>query len=1561
MDNSRSIIDIDVFVNGNQTINQLGKLQAEMSALRNHIKEIPKDNEAFKLLEISAKNLEKTYAKLDGQLKHHIATNELNKKRYQEVEKAIQQHIATGNTDSQLLKQMTKDRDYYNKMMSTSQRHIDSTNLRLQENKNQMQAVNEQLKQTTKHTKEYTDANEKLKLGTQEIKRLQQEVGILGMNKRQLKQLVSELNRELDGVTYGTQAYKDLKAKIQEVSAVIRHQQNDLRDTRTSWQKFKDEMRDFGTATMGNIGGEIAMRAFDGMTQALVGTVTQAAKLSDEIADMQRFTDNTKAGAEELNAELSKVFTRTGTSELRGITMVGGQLGVVKEEVKGFVVEIDKAKVALEKDFNGNAEEVANSIGKIKNLYEETKEMNWQEAIGRIGSAITSAGSISAANAPQISDFVQRIGAIGELGPKLTENLGLGASLLDLGLSSEIASSGLQALFITAGKEAEAFAKQIGISKEEFIKLQNENPNEMLLQVAKSFKGLSNSEVMAGLQRMGITSGETVKVMALLKDNTDKVVNAQTLMRKEFDANTKLTEAFNIKMQTFGAQVDLAKKEINGLVASISTALLPVMTKGIELIVSFVMILKAMPKFLDDNKVAIGSLVVAMLAFNAQAIIAQANIIRTNFNLLTLQITTRAYAIATGLATAAQYALNVALTANPIGLVVAAIALLVGGLSYLYNNSETVRTAIDDLWQSLVRVWDYTKILYEEIKKIDFAKPFENVISTFEQMQASLQKLGTEMLVFLENISGNSESIYDKVSNYIASIFDELSKKVSNSLAEVGKGWVQFGQMYADFGRQIMETGFVESIKQALTEVGKGWVEYGKMYVDTYNQIANYDYQTAMLNFKNSVENSLIAATKTIKNYAQIYLDFTNEILNSSFSENISKALSEVGRGFGAYAKIFTDFGKDVVNTYLGVQKDVENIFNDLADTLKDFVTENFGTELESIQKAWLQFSTAIDEVKTSFDNLTNSISTTFNALSDNTVSRAIEKIKSVFQTSNTLLAEKIARDTGTMPAVGSLLRNPSATQKQNEKHALFPELLPKKTTASTPKQSPEDLALIEENKKRAAALADEEKKKQDEKNDKAKDDFKKLQQEKLAAEKAANQAMQDLRISLMQDEEQKEKEQAKLAAERKLQSHKENLQKGLITSAQFSELEKMQKDELNAQLFEIDNKYRGKSFDADKDARKKSFDEKLKDLENNRKLEEAQAGFNEVSGMADIAAANIDNPEEQARLLAEQDMANKMAALDREKQYKEDELALYREYGELTKAVEADILATQTDIEAKRIAMTQKQFDEKEKLRLKEREQIERGLGMIGNSAGKIAQSLQQLGVQNSAFGKALALTQIAIASGIAIAQSVGLAIDAAKAGGPAAPFLVAGYIATTVATVLGAISQAKQAVESAPTPSPTTTGGGSSRSGESGYFEGGKVRREAAGFTGGSSIYEPIPMIAHGGEYIIPNWLMKTPPVANFVNMVEAVRTGRNSPNSLNTSQNKPQNGFFEGGLNPLPKGEGLGVGSKEEMLMSMMRELMTEMQVIKNTKMKAYVVARDVTEIQNQENQLDNDAML
>ncbi len=86
--------------------------------------------------------------------------------------------------------------------------------------------------------------------------------------------------------------------------------------------------------------------------------------------------------------------------------------------------------------------------------------------------------------------------------------------------------------------------------------------------------------------------------------------------------------------------------------------------------------------------------------------------------LIAYNVATKAVALGTKLWAAAQWLLNAALSANPIGLIVMAIAGLVAGLAILYKKSETVRAIVSTLWDTISAGSRIIAIVVEKINAL---------------------------------------------------------------------------------------------------------------------------------------------------------------------------------------------------------------------------------------------------------------------------------------------------------------------------------------------------------------------------------------------------------------------------------------------------------------------------------------------------------------------------------------------------------------------------------------------------------------------------------------------------------------------------------------------------------------------------------------------------------------------------------------------------------------------------------------------------------------------------
>jgi hypothetical protein len=138
----------------------------------------------------------------------------------------------------------------------------------------------------------------------------------------------------------------------------------------------------------------------------------------------------------------------------------------------------------------------------------------------------------------------------------------------------------------------------------------------------------------------------------------------------------------------------LTGKEATGEYATAINIVAGIISRVVTFFIAFGKTLVAIPGFIRENYVAITALGVALVTLNAQGIAAAANTLR-------LAVAQRAAAIGASAQAAAQRVLNLVMTANPIGLVIAALATLTAVFVTAYKNSETFRRVVTGTFSSV--------------------------------------------------------------------------------------------------------------------------------------------------------------------------------------------------------------------------------------------------------------------------------------------------------------------------------------------------------------------------------------------------------------------------------------------------------------------------------------------------------------------------------------------------------------------------------------------------------------------------------------------------------------------------------------------------------------------------------------------------------------------------------------------------------------------------------------------------------------------------------------------
>lgn len=213
-----------------------------------------------------------------------------------------------------------------------------------------------------------------------------------------------------------------------------------------------------------------------------------------------------------------------------------------------------------------------------------------------------------------------------------------------------------------------------------------------------------------------------------------------------------------------------------------------------------------------------------------------------------------AWAVATGIATAAQSALNVALDANPIGAIILLVMGLIAGIVALYQNNETARKIITGAWDAiktavgavigfitdtlvpgLVGAWNWLVGVATTVASAisNAFKNFGNAVSTvvsnviawFRALPGRIlgfvSGIGTRITSFFASIPGSIGGIVDRVVGF----FRSLPGNIVSALASIGGTMARIGEdMISGLVNALNPGRVIDKIKSIIGDA-LGWAK----------------------------------------------------------------------------------------------------------------------------------------------------------------------------------------------------------------------------------------------------------------------------------------------------------------------------------------------------------------------------------------------------------------------------------------------------------------------------------------------------------------------------------------------------------------------------------------------------------------------------------------------------------------------------------------------------------------------------------------------------------------
>lgn len=464
------------------------------------------------------------------------------------------------------------------------------------------------------------------------------------------------------------------------------------------------------------------------LTTTLVAPIKMAVDFESSIADVAKVMDfgDDENGLQKLSKsaiDLSKTLPMAA-KDIAQIMALGGQSGLSSADLLGGngAVGFTEHAIKMGTAFGMTAEEAGTSMAKMKSAF----GMSIPE-VATLTDKINLLGNTGAANEKQILNILTRVGPLGAVaGVASGEIAALGSTLAGMGVAEEVAATGIQNLMLSlvageaATKGQREALKKLGLDSVKIAKGMQKDATGTMLGVFEKLQGLKDYEQASVMTQL--FGKESIKAIApmltqldTLKENFQKV-NDTT--RYAGAVNTE----YAARAATTANQLQLAKNQAAAMGITLGNALLPALNDVLKIGMPWINQLTGLAQAYPGVTKAIVMGVAALMLFkiaaiagayaftfirgavlSVKAVMLAARMgwmLYTGAMVASTATSKAAIVMSKGLA-AAQWLVNAAMSANPIGLLIIAIGLLIAAGVLLWKNWDEVVAGAKLVWQDL--------------------------------------------------------------------------------------------------------------------------------------------------------------------------------------------------------------------------------------------------------------------------------------------------------------------------------------------------------------------------------------------------------------------------------------------------------------------------------------------------------------------------------------------------------------------------------------------------------------------------------------------------------------------------------------------------------------------------------------------------------------------------------------------------------------------------------------------------------------------------------------------
>lgn len=728
--------------------------------------------------------------------------------------KIIELHV-NDNDAKENIEQLRKKVEELNQQRKTAERELKDSSTTDAQRKRAKERIKEIVSELKKNTRELERSENRVQALTEGLRRMDKQTP------KELQKTIRQINTELNSgaVKRGseqwdayTEALKSAKKELQEIRA-----QQEVEEEKS----FGDKIADFGSKWMGTItsiaGG---MEILDNAKQWVSSFVNMYADMKEHMSGVSKYTGLAAEEVDELNEAFKKIDTRTPREKLNDLAADAGRLGITgKQDILDFVDAANQINLALGEDLG---EDGVKNIGKLTQLFADSKALGLKNGMLATASVINELAQSSSASEPYLLEFTARLASIGSTAKIAQSDLTSIAAVLDQGMVGvEKGATAMQNVLTAIYRRPAKMAKAAGLDVKKFTELVKTDANAALLQFIGALKDARSLENIAPmLEEMKLSGSGVTQTLATLANGLDNLKATQQQASLAFLEHTSATKEAEVANSTVQAQLEKAQKAYKDLAVELGGHLEPVVKHMVSSTGLMAKALLYSIRFAIEHKRTLIALAAVLAAYRVGLMISVAwenrfwiakikNIAADKLSAAWTSIVTTAKAawaaivlVATGrlnAATIAQWRLNAAMAANPIGLVIAGIVALISviwGLSQRMEDATKKHSALNDV--------------QNEGKK----KAAEEI----------------EVVKRLHQIIRNSNEAYDTRRKAI----EQLQKMVPGyhaSLTKEGKLTERNTKAIADYIRSLQNKALAEAAYDKLVELQKARIEQ-QMTVD---------------------------------------------------------------------------------------------------------------------------------------------------------------------------------------------------------------------------------------------------------------------------------------------------------------------------------------------------------------------------------------------------------------------------------------------------------------------------------------------------------------------------------------------------------------------------------------------------------------------------------------------------------------------------------------------------------------------------------------------------------